>query len=284
MYCPFTGLGLHNGYRGDKWLENRIKVFKEYVIPSLLNQTRKNFIVWVSFRPEEKDNPQVIELKDFMDQVLPTVFTYGGLCFWDDKLPDDKAREKLLNNLKITLPELKDDCDKEVYVTIQPSDDCYIGTAAETIQDNMVKQGVGWKKGYIIDYSTKEIAEYNPETNPPFYTLRFDRDTFLDPQKHIDYAGFKSHEYAPVEELEGRGFIVGTHGDNISTTFSHPYKGRTLDKNERDKVLLSAGIYTSSPILTKGNTRLLARKVLNKLPFNDKIRDIYHKLGIDKYV
>ena len=32
IYCPFTGLGLYNGFRGNRWLKNRIKIFKEFVV------------------------------------------------------------------------------------------------------------------------------------------------------------------------------------------------------------------------------------------------------------
>src|SRR3990167_2742486 len=46
--CPFTGLGLHAGFRGNVWLKNRIHIFEQFVLPSLLlNQTNTDFILWV---------------------------------------------------------------------------------------------------------------------------------------------------------------------------------------------------------------------------------------------
>ena len=50
---PFTGLGLHGGYRGDSWFKYRVEVFKKYTLPSLMNQTNKDFTIWLQFRPEE---------------------------------------------------------------------------------------------------------------------------------------------------------------------------------------------------------------------------------------
>ena len=59
IYCPFTGLGLYGGFRGNRWLQNRIQIFKQFVIPSLKAQTNKDFTLWISWRPEEKNNPDI---------------------------------------------------------------------------------------------------------------------------------------------------------------------------------------------------------------------------------
>ncbi len=69
MYVPFTGLGLYNGFRGNRWLKNRIEIFKQFVIPSLLNQTDQDFILWVSWRREEKNNPIIKEFKQYLENI-----------------------------------------------------------------------------------------------------------------------------------------------------------------------------------------------------------------------
>lgn len=280
LYCPFTGLGLHNGYRGDDWLKYRIKIFKEYVIPSLLNQTNKNFVLWISWRREENGNPIVEEffkyLNGFGDK-LKFLFSYRGIMFWDDKYPNDNLRERLEN----TLPNLKSLCEGKdwVYLTIQPSDDMYYSTMVEEIQSVEPKNllAIGYQQGYIINLHTKEMAEYNPTTNPPFYTIVFPKDTFLDAKKHYDYIGpYKSHEYIPklfnYVRIANRGFCVGTHGGNISTVFNHPFKGRIVSPVNATLF----GIQDSPPIEVRRSAHLLARKILNKLPFNNLIRELYH--------
>ena len=98
LYVPFSGLGLYGGYRGKRWLQNRIQVFKQFVVPSLLAQTSKNFSLWISWRHEDRYNPLVRELKEWLVLHLnyfPVIFTYSGVCFWDDKYPDDIARTRL---------------------------------------------------------------------------------------------------------------------------------------------------------------------------------------------
>lgn len=293
MYVPFTGLGIRGGYRGDKWLKNRIRVFKQFVLPSLTNQTSQQFILWISWRPEDKCNPIVKDFYKTLDSIrgMRVVFTYGGLCFWDDKYPDDR----LLDRLKATLPKLKSYVQTvdEVFMTIQPSDDLYIDTAVSQIRakfssPKFKRQGtnaVGWRKGYIMNYADKMIATYNPKTIPPFFTIRFPTPVFVDPQQHYDYTGpYKSHEFVVEHmkwaDIKGRGFIVGTHGENISTVWDHPYQGALLSPERTERTLLRFGIWLSDPVVVRKGVRLLARRVLNMLPFNESIRSIYHKLPL----
>lgn len=274
LYCPWTGLGLYNGYRGDGWLKNRIKIFKQFVLPSIQNQTAKNLTLWCSWRPEEKHNPIVKDFIEYMNSITEfnTVHTFHGVCFWDDKYSDEVARDRLLTSLHRSLAELTDtvgDVD-HVYMTLQPSDDMYsfdaMSLVREVLEDESV-QAVGFKKGYVMNLQTKEIAEWNPTTNPPFFTIKFPRNVFLDPLKHFDYTGpYKSHEYVGDKlkyvQLEHRGFMVGTHGENISTVFDHPFRGPTVG------AYVQADFGVQNAILELDMT--LRRKLFNKLPYKAK--------------
>lgn len=286
MYVPFTGLGLHNGFRGNNWLENRIEIFKQFVVPSLKHQTSQDFIIWISWRREEKNNPIVRQFISDLDISFgfgKVIHTFAGVCFYDDKYPDDVARDRLINSLHSSTRELFDaigECDY-ILMTIQPSDDLYHQRAIESIQ-HVLKENkfnaVGFQKGYICNYNTKEAAEYNPTTNPPFYTIKFPREIFFDPLQHANFTALKkdvgkylagtpcpSHEYignclryAVVGDL--RGFCVGTHGINISTTFSNPYKGDMVNSS----ILRNFGIYDVPALEIKTN---LFKKILLKLPY-----------------
>lgn len=286
MYVPFTGLGLRGGYRGDTWLKNRIEIFKRFTLQSLLMQTNQDFILWISWRPEDAKNPLVEAFADFLAQTpIEAIFTYGGIMFWDDKYTEAQAHWRLWHALSDTLPALKevvDDADT-VLMTIQPSDDIYLPIATQWIRDSFQKtknKTVGFTRGYIMDYSTKEIAEYNPTTHPPFYTIRFPSYVFLNPKAHYEYIGpYHSHEYVPeFTPMEPRMFVVGTHGENISTTYQHPYKGNILPTEEADEILIATGTYHSDPISIRRGARLVLRTIFNRIPFNDLIRTLYHKL------
>lgn len=276
MYVPFTGLGKFDGFRGNRWLRNRITVFKEYVIPSLKAQTNQNFTIWISWRREEKKNPYVQELEQWLKTTgIDFVFTYHGVCFWDDKYADEIARDRLMNSLHRSIGDLFDtigDAD-EVLMTIQPSDDCYASWAVDFIQKQLVGpvQAGGFQKGYICNYATKEVSDYNPTTNPPFFTIRFTKEVFTDPLKHAQYTGpYKSHEYIvdflKYEKWDLRGFLVGTHGENISTYFDHPFKGIGYGEEDGFDILKKFGI-DCSPILRfrLGWKRWILRKLPHKI-------------------
>ena len=284
LHCPWTGLGLYNGFRGNRWLKNRIQVFKQFVIPSLLAQENKNFILWCAFRREEKNNPLVKELQEYMDLIteFKTVFTFAGICFWDDKYPNDVARERLLTSLHGSMGELLNVMGEAdtILMTIQPSDDCYHKNAVKALQELFEKmpdiQALGFTKGYICNYKTKEVKEYNPKTNPPFYTIKFPREAFIDPLKHAQYTSIKkdcgkyeagtpipSHEYVEYAlkygKIDERGFLVGVHGENISTHIDNPFAGDVVSQ----EVLKDFGIYDVEPIKIKYSVR---KRILRSLP------------------
>lgn len=284
MYVPWTGLGLFGGFRGNRWLKNRVKVFKQFVIPSLQAQTNKNFILWCSWRPEEKHNSHVKELIGYLEGIkeFDSVHTFHGVCFYDDKFKPVEARDRLLTALHGSLGELINVTTEDtVLMTIQPSDDCYNRHTVEFLQRAFSGNEfdcIGFKHGYMMNYLTKELSEYNPKTNPPFYTIRFPRALFIDPFKHAEFTALKqdidqykagtplpSHEYPKYVfgkrygVIDQRGFLVGCHGENISTTYVHPYKGEQVDK----EVLKDFGIYDTEPLKIRTSIR---RAILRRLP------------------
>ena len=286
-WTPFTGLGMYNGFRGNAWLKRRIKIYKQFVVSSLLNQTDQDFVVWVAWRPEERNNPLVLGLEAWLNTNTPfkIVFTYGGLCFWDDKYPDAVARERLSTALHKTLPQLLDVVgeNEEVCVLLVPSDDLYASKTIEAskkfLSENKDFEAIGFKQGYICNYQTKEVLEYNPKTNPPFFAVRFPRNVFFDPGKHLAYISTKSdegkykagtpypsHEWIPnafkMAFFEHRGFMVGTHGENVSTHFNNPYGGERIEN--RLEVLKEFGILNVTPLELPKSLR---KALLQRLPY-----------------
>lgn len=262
LVVPFTGLGLYGGFRGNRWLRNRIKIFKQFVIPSLLNQSDRDFALWVAWRREERTNPYVRELETWLKENTDLVFkfTYSGIPLYDDKYEDAEARNRLADCLHGSLGELLDlvpDCN-EVYWLLQPSDDCYHRDTVKSIRavfESQDVEAVAFKRGYMCNYKTKEVVEYNPKTTPPFAAIRFNRVVFFDPAQHLRFISLKepagkysigtplpSHEYLPnvfrTGLFEERGFMVGTHEENISTHFNHPYGGDRVDPS----ILVDFGI------------------------------------------
>lgn len=276
LYCPFTGLGLYGGYRGHRWLKNRLKIFWQFVYPSLANQTSKDFILWFSWRWEERSNPLVQAfVSDIERSGLNAVHTYSGVCFWDDKYPDEVAMTRLIDAVHGAMGDLLNVMGEaeEVLMTIQPSDDVYHIAAVEQIQrffrEHPETHVYGYDRGYVMDYVNRRLAEWNPKTTPPFYTIRFPRTTFVDPLKHVKYTGpYKSHEYVkdylPAVYEPIRGFLVGTHGENISTIFDHPYAGHEFLGGNIDYELGRFALEEVEPLKIRLSIR---RWLMRQLPY-----------------
>lgn len=291
---PFTGLGLYGGFRGNRWLRNRISVFEKFVIPSLLNQTDRDFIVWIAWRREEFDNIFVKALYARLLRIpnFKVVFTYSGCPLFDDKYEDEVARTRLFQAIKGASPQLMDavgDC-SDIYMLIQPSDDLYDRFTVESVKKAFKAdeklEAVVFTQGFLCNYNTLETVEYNPDTIPPFAAIKFSRKTFFDPVAFLTYLGLKkdagkykkgipypSHEYLGdclrIALFQGRGFLVGTHGENISTHFNHPFGGAKVEG-----ILDSFGIGGVEPLVLPISFR---KWVMRRLPYRwqRKLRYIF---------
>ncbi len=67
IYIPVSGLGIRD-FRGNAWYEYRLDLFKRFTLASLKNQNIKDFIVWCSFRKEEKENPITKKWEDALKE------------------------------------------------------------------------------------------------------------------------------------------------------------------------------------------------------------------------
>ncbi len=226
---PFTGVGLHGGYRGDKWFKHRINIFKNYTLRSLANQTNKDFVLWLWFRPEEETNPLVAEIVTALKEVnLPFIITFHGLMYWDDKFSSyglkakvrncimmlrdqwynkewiplktlwrytwENKNKTLVNRLNASLHVLTNSIGKDfewIYLTRLDSDDMFHRETVALIQSHTpeYRRALVFDKGYIYNIETGQLAEWNPPTNPPFHTIIFPGAIFFDAQSHYEYYG-----------------------------------------------------------------------------------------------
>lgn len=280
VYIPFTGVGLFGGFRGNEWLEKRIEIFKQYTLKSLLNQTDKNFVTWISFRPQEKTNKLVKELEIYLDALqFPFIFTFDGLMYADDRFfprfrdripfikrtlrgfwrakkinwfalwdicKDKNAslNKRLKNSLGILRPHFQ--AVDFVYMTRIDSDDMFRKDVIEKIKEvSSNHKAITIRNGYVFNRITRQLAEWNPTTNPPFHTIIFPYNVFFDAEKYLEYmGGYRTHEdvvrlydYYPLEE---KLYCVLTHDVNISTTFTHRFRGE--EWKEKEEIFSSFGI------------------------------------------
>ena len=233
VYVPFRGVGID--HRNNEWFRERVEIFKRYTLVSLLNQTDKDFVLWLSFRPQDELNPVVKELSDHLRECNITfMFTFHGLIYHDDKFTKglwprlkncgrivrgcwrNRDFAPLVASVKEVFQDKNDtlvqrigeslkDLDgvfrkvEWVFLTRIDSDDMFRSDVIELLHKTKPFEGACvHKRGYIYNSDTNQLAEYLPRTNPPFHTIIFPAKVFFDPQKHHEYmGGYESHEDVP---------------------------------------------------------------------------------------
>lgn len=273
-------MGLFRGFRGQEWFAKRIEIFKQYTLRSLLNQTSKNFVTWITFRPQERNNPLVKELEVYLDALnFPFIFTFDGLMYADDKFfprfrdripfikrtlrgfwrakrfdwfalydicrdKNASLKKRLTSSLDVLRPIFRRT--DFVYLTRIDSDDIFHKDVVKLIQQIKPQhKAITIRKGYIYNRITRELSEWNPTTNPPFHTIIFPYEVFFDAEKYLEYmGGYRTHEdvtklYDYIK-LKGHLYCVLTHSWNISTNYSHRFRGGII-KN-KVKILKDFGM------------------------------------------
>jgi len=144
-----------------------------------------------------------------------------------------KSLDKLIRELNkdIVFLNSKDIVDY-VYLSRIDSDDMFSSDFVETIQVQPEQEGtvLTCNDGYVYNHLTKQVADWQPTTNPPFYTIIFPTKTFFNAQENLKYIeGFKSHEdivkiLNPYSIGDGYYMVSVQHGNNISTIWGHPFR------------------------------------------------------------
>lgn len=246
LYIPFTGLGLFNGFRGDSWFSYRAEIFNKYTLESLKGQ-KKPFILWISFRPQEKNNPITKKIEKYVKESgIKYVFTFDGLMYHDDK--DVKRNSTLMERLGKSLKIVKKYLDlhlKYTYLTVISSDDLFASDMTKIIQSKKYIYGgaLYHRKGYVLNIETNELADWYNPYSIGFYTIYYETKNFLDEGKHLFQQGnLTSHELVSQiyisEEMPDNKYCCVVHGRNISTIWDHPYKGKQYFYDKDKKKIL----------------------------------------------
>ena len=249
VYCPFTGLGIKE-FGGQQWFDYREKIFKQYTLASLQNQIDKDFILWLSFRPEEKDNPTIKKIAQAIQKTdIKSIFTFDGVMIYDDRgvWHNQDLEERMLRSLEFIKSQVEPA--NWVFKTDLGSDDMFSTEAlAETKQEKPRERGAAYYlNGYILNMNTGQVADWNRETSCSKYTIMYPYDVFFDAKKHLEYVkGLNSHEFVPLvfdaTRLPDKRYMCGVHGANISTTWNNPERGKEYSGEEKDKILKQFGI------------------------------------------
>src|SRR3990167_307656 len=235
VYIQMLGLGLIE-WRGQTWFDYRADLFRKFVIPSLANQTTKDFTIWISFTPETKENPAIKRIeKDLKEAHLKYILTFDGIMMHDDR--GTWHNDDLEQRMSASLAYLKENLleSEWVYKTDLGSDDMFSREALEEIQKEEPRErgATYYLNGYILNMNTGQVAEWNRTSSCSKYTIMYPNEIFFDAKKHLEYVkGLVSHETIPLifdaSRLPDGRYMCGVHSGNISTTWNNSFRGKEL--------------------------------------------------------
>jgi hypothetical protein len=230
FYVCFTGK--ERRPFNQMWFDFRGKIFKDYTLKSLKNQTDNNFSLWVSFRPEEEGNPTTKKIeKEIKKSGIEYVLTFNGMMLYDDKHILNH-NETLIGRMEKSLPLLKPiigDGDYAYEVNFD-SDDMVHRDFVKLIKSKTFKNrgALYMRDGFCYEISGR-IAKWHYPQSQQNYTIMYPTEIYLDARKRMEYQnGLQTHEQIPelfdAEELPKGMFCAVIHGTNISTVWGHPFQ------------------------------------------------------------
>ena len=280
ILCPFNCVGLGLAAMDPDWWPKRVQIFRQTCLASLANQTNKDFTVWLAFA-EDTNRAQARALELLVEaEGLRVRSTFCGLPYHDDKF-DGGLRNRVMNAARVvrtcwrrksargglkalrrmfadvngTLPGRVErmlcvvEGAEKVLLTRLDSDDCLREDAVAKIQSTDFDEALMMGNGYLYGVPSGKLAKLEPETCPPFFTLRMDGETFSNPLKFRAFWGdYRSHEDAPrvwgPHYLENGFYCVTTHDPklHISGQWQHPFRGRDIIGAEREEILKRFGL------------------------------------------
>lgn len=217
------------GFKGQDWFERRHKIFRELTLKSLANQTDKDFLIWLQFRPEEKNNPVTEKIENEIKKSgLKYILTFDGPIMMEDQATWHNFN--LIERAERSLKQLEPIDEDYVVEFSLDSDDMVHKRMVELLKSKEMKEHGAFymKKGFMYSVDGK-MADWENPHSMSLYAIVYPTDVFLDATQHFMHQnGLDSHEQIPklfdAELLPDGMFCCPYHALNISTVWDHPFR------------------------------------------------------------
>jgi len=194
----------NGGFDIPGWLDYRLVLFKELTLKSVLAQTNKDFIVWLRWHANMKDDESVLQWQKLIKSVgINSVFTF------DDLSPLKEAIEAT----------------EWIYVSNCDTDDLIHSNYIDLIQTQkpILKKAVFPVQGYRWDIRINRL-ETHEWKSPPFWTIIFPTSVFFDEPAKKEYMNIvRGHQDIAKKMkaiiLPGRLYVHVTHGLNAMNLY-----------------------------------------------------------------
>jgi hypothetical protein len=209
-----------------KWTRNRIELFKEYCLPSIINQSCKAFS-WLLFF--DADTPE--EFTEFTDEL--SSYSFIDICY-------SKGIEDFNANYAKEIRNRAGKSPKWIITTRIDNDDCLHKDAIDIIQRNFVarhKYLISLASGYMLNIADKTLSHYYYPMSPFISLIESNENEikgifekghtkwdnlrlFIFKEIGLEYFNKKARQSRFI--LKKPLWIQTVHGENVSNNF---YRG-----------------------------------------------------------
>jgi len=133
----------------QRWTRERIDLFREYCLPSILNQTCREFTWLLYFDPGT-----AAEFSDFLDEL--SKYPFIGICY-------SKGLEDFNSNYMEEVKKRVGNSTRWVITTRVDNDDCLHKDAVRTIRENFTEKHkflISLASGYVLNISDGTLSHY----------------------------------------------------------------------------------------------------------------------------
>lgn len=222
----YKGMRFKKTLARAEWWENRLKIMKDIVMPSLRRQLNQNFDIVAPFSTDI--DPELCKpMQDFLVE-------NGAFVCWDDRKLKDFVEPVSF------LKELYYDTVDRIVLINHDSDDIYHPEAfSELAERAAVDDSAGmdgmtyiFRNGFVYDMPTKRLAYYQGgESPPPFYAMTFTKEALVSEyewNKYCNAYGLKV-EHPSLDrtknhvDMENGRFLYLFHDYNVTSSWLNPH-------------------------------------------------------------
>lgn len=202
-----------------EWINYRLKIFMNYTLESLQNQTNQEFITFIRYK-QSTENLVMDALKEYT--LLPENIQF---------VRNNECNEKLAEEIKNY---------EELFLVRIDSDDMYHKEFIQQLHDYKPKSSTEAlinRTGFIYDTVNELLGNYY-DPSPPFYTLIYNTKKYLNGKRYKLPMGHTAVKKLKHEVLDGKNYMVVVHEKNKRSTFDKRQRKKIIkDKTEMKRIL-----------------------------------------------
>lgn len=191
-----------------EWELYRLKIFKEFCFPSIINQICQNF-KWLIFVNYDTDLSDFEEFMSYDNLEIIKIKNAGN--YWNMDIPQAKEIYKRVSKgTKLITTRLdNDDC-----LGINTVD--HIQSVAEYCDNETI---INFSYGYMLRLKTEEVGAYHSSTSNPFLSLVENVSDYINTAWRLPHGDMKRNFPVKNIELDIPAWCMIIHQQNISNRF-----------------------------------------------------------------